>query len=423
MDNRIKEEIDTIPIPPELHARSLLGIQQARSEHESSGRRTSNRLSRRQAIAAVIVIFLILTTAIYNTQVLAAIQKALQFVPGIGIVKESEGAADTYILKQPITRQVGEGSIAITGIMVDEKMTYVTMNGTDTARIERITFVNEQGVEYELKRSMASWSPDSWTASFWQQGQLDVKGKVKLIVTDAALEIPLTLVKADAYASYAEMGETAAVNGVTITAIAGRVDEKARISLVAQHAGDFSIMEYGIHGIHLRDGQKLNVLNAAGEKLEIENIRGISAPASDFYFPLSGAEGETYTLTLPEIGVQYKDEITVTVPTETTDGMNQAFQLAGFPVTITKTERIDDSQLRVYVDLHYNDQSEKSLYMINIGEMGHHGKLNEQTGVLEYLQFDIDPGSSKVKLTIENPDVLIRGPWKFELPAAEYFKP
>jgi hypothetical protein len=423
MSNKIKQEIDKIPIPPDLHKRSLRGIEQAKFENDQSSRHPSyKRPTNIKVIAAALLGLILLTVAISNTQVLAAIQKALQFVPGIGIVKEEEVPADRYVLKSPITKQIGEGSIVITGVMVDQQMTLISITGTNTTRIERVKLVNEQGAEYTVERSMSSWSPRDWTASFWYDGQLDLKGSVKLLLEEKPeIVIPLSLVQADTFSTYADMGETATANGVTITAIANRVNDKARFSLVAQHSKNMKITDFGFSGLYAHENQKMNVKDSTGKNIQIEHIRGMFAPASEFYFKLEEGKGNSYSLTIPEINTEAQDEATIEIPTETTENLNQTFEIAGFPVTITRIGRLNDKNIRMYVNLHYNENSPTSLHMFRLDSMSHSAKVNDQTGELVYLEFEADPGSKMQKLKITNPEILIRGPWRFELPADKYF--
>ncbi|MCD9022544.1 hypothetical protein [Cohnella silvisoli] len=422
MSNKIKQEIDKIPIPPDLHLRSLLGIEQAKLENEQNRLPSDKRYTNIKVIAAALLGLILLTVVISNTQVLAAIQKALQFVPGIGIVKEEDSPTARYVLKNPITKQIGEGSIVITGIMVDQQMTLITITGTNTTRFEKVKLVNEQGAEFTVKRSMSTWGSHEWSASFWYDGQLDLKGSVKLFLEEKPeVVIPLTLVQADTFTSYADMGETATANGITITAIANRVDDKARFSLVAQHSKDIKINDYGFFGLYAHENQKMNVMDSNGKKLPIENIHGIFAPASEFYFKLSEGNGNSYELTIPEIYTEAQDKVKIEIPTETTENLNQTFEIAGFPVTITRIDRLDDKSLRMYVDLHYSENTPASLHMFSLDSMSNVARMNDQTGELVYLEFDVEPNHEKQKITFARPEVLIRGPWKFELPADKYF--
>lgn len=166
---------------------------------------------------------------------------------------------------------------------------------------------------------------------------------------------------------------------------------------------------------------KLNVSDNAGQKMEIEHIRGLSSPASEFYFKLSEPARSRYTLTLPEISVTNKEEVSIRLSTEAKENINQTFEIAGFPVTITKTEKLKKNGLRVYLDFHYNDQAASSLYKFDIDGLSNMAKLDERTGAIEYIEFEVKPGSKHVNLKLIRPGVIIRGPWQFEF-TEEYFK-
>ncbi|BBI31031.1 hypothetical protein [Cohnella abietis] len=422
MDNRVKQEMASIPIPSDLHRRSRLGVELAIAENKPASNLAINPARKRRrtllVLTASLLGLVLLTAVLSNSQVRAAIQKALQFVPGIGIVKEEELPADRYVLKNPITQTVGSGTIVITGVMVDSRMTLVSINGENTARLDKIKIINDQGAEFIIKPSLSTWSSGQWQASYGHQGELDLKGSVSIVVGEEGKEtvIPITLIKAETFTNYADMGATSTVNGVTITAITNRVDEKARISLIAQHPKEIRITDYGFFGLYAHDNLKMNVTDNIGNSIPLEIIRGILAPASDFYFKLSDKRNITYKLTLPEIYTETQDEATITIPTETTDNLNQTFEIAGFPVTITGVERLDEKNLRVYVDMHYSESTTKSLHMFNLAGLSNMGRLNERTGELVYLEFEAESNRTKQKITISRPQILIRGPWTFELP-------
>lgn len=445
MNNNIKQEIDNIEIPPQLHLRSQMGIKQAKLEQVEPGRNVK-RWTPRKTIVALVVAFILITTAIFNTQVIAAIQKALQYFPGIGMVVEEEIPQERYVLKEPITMEVEGGFVVITGMVVEDKMTVITMSGENTTRLQSIKIINEEGIEYTLESGSTSSTGGQWGGSFWQQGKLDLKGKVQIIIEDnPEVIIPLTLTKAETFNSYQDMGETDTENGVTITAIANRIGGTARISLVSQVPQEIKIINFGIQGIY--GDQKIDVIDEKGNRYEIKQFMVsssiasehyvsspisklnrskplLSSPANEFYFELSDSDVPTYNLTIPEINVTYNDKVKISldIPIDTTADSDKIFQIAGIPVKITKLEVVDKDQLRMYVDLNYSEEATESLVNFKIDAQSYMGKLNEHTRALEYLQFDIKPGSKVMKLTISDPEVVIRGPWKFELPTDKYFR-
>ena len=431
MNHEWKREFHSIPVPSELHQRSLTGIQRAQAEMDetfskSRGNRTY-RLTRKPMFATMVVglLVIILAFTVFQPQVIAGIQRILQFVPGIGIVKQEDQPVDRYILKQTVTVQHGKGQIIVTGIMVDEEMTYLTMAGNlPSQKPEEIILVSNEGTEFVIKRSMSSWTTNQWSSDYWYRGKLDVQdGSAKIIIEQLdRLEISLTLVKAETFGSYEEMGETAYQNDISITTIASKDGSKGRLSFISQQPSNIEIVDYGFHGIH--NGHTFSLTDSTGNMMEIEKIPGISGPAKDFRFNLNQKQSnEIYTLQIPEINVRFKGEATIKVPTQSVDNLNKTFTIAGFPVTITRTERIDDHILRLYLDLHFNESENKSLHRIELKGMGHSGRLNEHTGAYEYIEVDIDPGLKEKKLTIIRPEVLVRGPWTFQFRTDKYFQP
>ncbi|MFC5530801.1 hypothetical protein [Cohnella yongneupensis] len=417
--DNLKEQVGAIPIPAALRDRSRLGIGQAASERSAgSGKR------RMAMIAALLGVILLSATLANRTTVWAAIQRALQFVPGIGVVEKEDPQSAQYVMNQPITieDEDGEGSIVITGFLSDDQMTLIMMAGDHMADFEQVKIVNEQGEAFTVDRSLVSFSSGEWTASYWHDGKLDVRGDVKLILqTKPEIEVSAHLSEAKAHAGYADLGATVRVNGVSITAITDRVGEKARVSLVSPPMEKGSIMDYGISGVYLHgEADKLNVVDGSGKKLAIETIRAMMSPQREFYFPLSADASLGYTLTIPEISVTYNDETTVKMPAETREQLEQTFEIAGFPVTITGTDRIADDSLRVYLDLHYDEAAASSLYNFDIEAVSSMAKMKEQTGAIEYIEVPVEPGAKTVSLKFIRPTAVVRGPWTLDLKAEDF---
>jgi hypothetical protein len=421
MSHDIKTAIETIPIPPELAERSKKGIETAKLEHAQT--KTKQRPYKLWMAASVLGIVLLMSS-VFHPQVRASIQKAVQYIPGIGTALEEEVPKERYILQEPVSAAMGSGSLTVTGMMADSEMTHITMNGTNIERVESIQVINDKGDVYTLDSSMSVRAGSEFSASFWHQGTLDLRQDVKIVIPgNPETVIPLHLEMAKSFASYQDMGETASVNDVMITAIAQRIGDRARISLVSKHPKTFRISDYGIHPV--RDDKRLTITDDAGISCEIDRTLGLSSPAREFFFSLS-EQAKKYTLTIPEIQVEYYDKakLTLEVPAEREAEVHKTIELAGIPIQITKVERIDredgSQSLRVYTNIGYDEQAPVSLHRFSI-DRSHMIKLNDQTMAAEYIEFDIDPGVRKVKLNFERPEVLIRGPWIFEFPADRYF--
>ncbi|WP_127582348.1 hypothetical protein [Paenibacillus koleovorans] len=428
MNGNWKKELESIPLPSDLHSRSLLGIERAQAESVQR-RRTRLAKPRPWVGALCILLLLFVGTAMLQPQVRAAIQKALQFVPGVGIVKTEEKPLKRLILKNSVTTQIGEGKITLSGVQIDDKMTFLILSGNQPSqRADQLELVDSSGVEFQIQRSTSTWSTAEWSASYWYNGKLDIHaGPAKIVLGESdKYEIPFTLVQAETVGSYEELGETVSMNGITITAVASREGENGRLSLLSQHPDDMRVADYGWYGIH--NGKKLSVTDETGQPMQMKLIPGLFSPARDFHFRLgadANAAEKVYTLTIPEINMEVDDTVTIQVPTHSVDNLNIPFNLAGFPVTITRTERLTDKGpgLRLYLDLHFDPQASKSLHNFRIDARSHMARMNDQTGAIEYIEFSLEnPDAKQMKLKLTNPQILVRGPWIFQLPATRYFQ-
>ncbi|MCI3918707.1 hypothetical protein MO973_00410 [Paenibacillus sp. TRM 82003] len=419
MNDKVKEAMAAIPIPPELGERSRQGIARAAAELRPA---LSRRRRIRRLLAGAAASLLLLTGAAMNEQVAAAVQRALQFVPGIGMVFDEDAPGPRYVLEQPVEWEDGGRSLVVTGFVSDESMVYITVNGVNVERYESVELLTEGGERYTVERSMGSWGSSGPAAlAFWHNGPLDVKGDVTLrFGTRDPIDVPLTLTKAPTYDSYEEMGPTASANGAAITAIVSRVGERGRLSLVARAPSAVRIYSYeGVHGVPQHRRMQLTD-TSTGRLVELDRPMGISAPASEFFFEApAGRSTASYTLTIPELDVSTEGDakVALNVPEmgEGTVETALSFRLAGHPVTITALERIAADRLRIHVDLHYDEAASASLYKFRIASISHSAKYDERTGVFEYFDMPIDPERREVRVTFNDPGLVLRGPWVLNL--------
>lgn len=440
MSNRIKDIMADIPLPPELHERTKAGVAKAMAEQPRFPAAASGwQRKRRRLIALAACLLLLLSGALMSSEVRAAIQKALQFIPGIGLVQEGEKMAAAYILPDPVITAVGKGEIRVSGVMIKEDSAYLTLSGRGVAHPEQVTLINGEGTAYPIKRSRVVGGGGEWAADYWLQGKVAVTGDIQLQVdmapggTGEPLTLPLKLLRAESYASYRDMGETAEVNGISITAIARRFGTEGRITLVSEPLSTpeaFFISDYGVAFAPFREGYKLKVTDGAGKDLPLTAGKGISAPEQEFYYPLGTQQGGVYRMTIPEIQLYATKSATkMTLPVETRADYNKDTTLAGFPLRITRLEKIDN-RLRMYVEYPQDDKHpgwqlsrfglEKDAGDFN-EKLSGLGKIKESTGEQEWFEFEVTPGKDQVEVILTDAVVRVSGPWTFELPYATYF--
>ncbi|MGG4146359.1 hypothetical protein ABEW34_24950 [Paenibacillus algorifonticola] len=426
MNGKLKQEIEQIPIPPELHQRSEMGVQQAVDELERKETAVYKIFRKMKAPSSKVLIATILgltivSTALFNSQVKAAIQQALQFVPGIGVFTQTEEQSERYVLPNQIKTQIEGGSITITGLMVDEEMTYITVQATNLSELRSLTVINDKGTTYTLPAAQLTFTKEKWAGSFWYNGKIDIQEQAQIQI-DAypTVSIPFKLVKAQTVNNYEELGKTVIVDNIQITAIATPSGEKARVSFVSKHPEAYKIDDFGLNFIGSEHSpiSQVHVWDDTGKSYSINRSMGISSPASEFYFDLLQTDQKRYFVSIPEINVIYQDEVTVTLelPDTTKKEINHTFNLAGYPVSISNIERVNENGeewAKVYVDVHSQDNVRATLRDFSIDGR----TLNEKTGVIEYFLVKIDPNRKQLQFTITDPEVVISGPWTFEFPA------
>lgn len=129
MSNNIKQAIEEIPIPAMLHERSLMGIHQAKEEWDAAlaAPKKRKRVMNRVVAASLIGVLSISAAVTFNPHLSAAIQRALQFIPGIGVVQES--STDSYMLTEPIDiKNSNQTGATVTAMLVQKDLTTIEMN-------------------------------------------------------------------------------------------------------------------------------------------------------------------------------------------------------------------------------------------------------------------------------------------------------
>lgn len=413
MNEPIKKVMSSIALPESLGESGRRGIARAADELARERRRRGRR--RRLALGAAAIALagcVALGGALWNTEAMASLRQALDFVPGIGVVNKTDETERRLVLKEPVEWEEGSGQMWVTSISADDAMTYVVMNGSGVRLADAITLI-QNGEETVLPRAMSTRATGEWRASFWSKGKAKLEeGGVTLVVQteDEArnIRIPLVLEQAEAYASYEELGPTVTANGISVTAAVTKAGDKTRIYLASRHSDEFRISSYGVTEWY---GIRLAVHDDRGTEYEVEQVASISSPGDDFYVRLPQEEERSYTLTIPAIAVSYADTASVALPVETRADLNMELELAGLPLTVTGTEVTDNGTMKVYVDTHYDGNAPRSLATFSLEGQSHMAKLDEAMLTTEFVEFDVGPGQSKAQLTLGRPEVVVRGPW------------
>ncbi|MBP2002290.1 hypothetical protein J2Z69_003362 [Paenibacillus shirakamiensis] len=433
MNNNIKKAMEDIPIPAMLHERGLMGIHQAKEEWDTALTvpLRSKRIMHRIVVASIVGVLSISAT-VMGPNISAAIQKALQFVPGLGIVQKLDHSKDSYMLTEPIDIKFSNQTGIVTAMLVQKKSATIEMDVTKK-NITPIKIINEAGKVYESSH-ISTYGGDDFSTShviYDFNGPVDIKDHAKLFFTDSPQEVvTIPLSKVSSMESLDAIGETKKIQNLAITAIPTPSGHKGRIFLNTEDSNAFRYDESFAEKGDLILNDNLSITDELGHDYSIEN-KGISWPFKDFYFYLGSSEVKQYTLTIPQLMSVGHEEVNVSIniPDGTEGLLNQSFNIAGFSVNLTHFKKIKSPQnedlIEISVEMPSTQQQNRSLKNFDVSnatrlEQGR--STDDTTGVL--TSFTLHYNSNvlkKLDVTVSRPIIDIKGPWIFNL-AADKFK-
>lgn len=432
MSNNIKQAIEEIPIPAMLHERSLMGIHQAKEEWDVAlaAPKKRKRVMNRMVAASLIGVLSISAAVTFNPHLSAAIQRALQFIPGIGVVQES--STDSYMLTEPVDIKLSNHDVTITSMLVQKDMTTIELNAY-TESSYKINIISESGEVYESSY-VSTYGGDAFskiTHKFY--GHVDIKDYAQLSFDDFKKEVfTIPLSKVDSIDSLNAIGNSMESHDLEITAIPTPAGHKGRIFLRTEHSNPFRYNEHSSaeKGDLIILNENISVTDEFGNDYPIDN-KGTWIPFKDIYFNLGGSDVKKYTLTIPQLMSVGHEEanFSINVPDGQEGQLNQSFNIAGYSVELTKFKKFKSPDNRdlieIYVEMPNTQQLNRSLKDFDVSidtTLGSHKARDATTGVLKSFSVSYDPNDSgKLDVTVSKPIIDMMGPWKFEI-AADKFK-
>lgn len=431
MSNEIKQAIEDIPIPAMLHERGLMGIHQAKEEWDALlaiPMKKRKRIMNRMVAAALIGVLSISAAAIFNPHVSAAIQRALQFIPGIGVVQKADSSTDSYMLTEPIDIKNSNQTATVTAMLVQKDMTTIEMN-VYSKNFHNIKIKDESGQVYEVSSASTYGGGDSNLShvTFKFYDQIDVKDHAQLFFADRPNEVfTIPLSKVDSIDTLNAIGESVEIHDLEITAIPTPAGHKGRIFLNTEDSNVFKYYDNFAEKGDLILNENISITDEFGNDYPIDN-KGIQAPFKDIYFNLGSSDVKKYTLTIPQLMSVGRDKamFSINIPDGKEGQLNQSFDIAGYSVELTKFKKFKSPDNRdlieINVEMPNTLQLDRSLkdFDVSIGR----GKARDATtGMLKSFTVSYDPnGLTKLDVIVSNPIIDMKGPWKFEI-AADKFK-
>ncbi|MGG3503930.1 hypothetical protein ABES58_00470 [Paenibacillus lautus] len=430
MSNNIKQAIEEIPIPAMLHERSLMGIHQAKEEWDAAlaAPKKRKRVMNRVVAAFLIGVLSISAAVTFNPHLSAAIQRALQFIPGIGVVQES--STDSYMLTEPVDIKLSNHDVTITSMLVQKDMTTIELNAYTESSF-KINIISESGEVYESS-SVSTYGSGGFskiTHKFY--GHVDIKDYAQLSFDDYKKELfTIPLSKVDSIDSLNAIGDSMEIHDLEITAIPTPAGHKGRIFLSTEHSNAFRYFNHFPEKGDLILNDNISITDEFSNDYPIDN-KGIQTPFKDIYFNLGSSDVRKYTLTIPQLMSVGHEEanFSINVPDGQEGQLNQSFDIAGYSVELTKFKKFKSPDNRdlieIYVEMPNTQQLNRSLKDFDVSidtTLGSYKARDATTGVLKSFSVSYDPNDSgKLDVTVSKPIIDMKGPWKFEI-AADKFK-
>ncbi|MGG4106943.1 hypothetical protein AAXB25_23890 [Paenibacillus lautus] len=430
MSNNIKQAIEEIPIPAMLHERSLMGIHQAKEEWDAAltSPKKRKRVMNRVVAAFLIGVLSISAAVTFNPHLSAAIQRALQFIPGIGVVQES--STDSYMLTEPVDIKLSNHDVTITSMLVQKDMTTIELNAYTESSF-KINIISESGEVYESS-SVSTYGSGGFskiTHKFY--GHVDIKDYAQLSFDDYKKELfTIPLSKVDSIDSLNAIGDSMEIHDLEITAIPTPAGHKGRIFLSTEHSNAFRYFNHFPEKGDLILNDNISIADEFSNDYPIDN-KGIQTPFKDIYFNLGSSDVKKYTLTIPQLMSVGHEEanFSINVPDRQEGQLNQSFDIAGYSVELTKFKKFKSPDNRdlieIYVEMPNTQQLNRSLKDFDVSidtTLGSYKARDATTGVLKSFSVSYDPNDSgKLDVTVSKPIIDMKGPWKFEI-AADKFK-
>ncbi|MDR6549936.1 hypothetical protein [Paenibacillus qinlingensis] len=381
------------------------------------------------AVGAASVIFIAIF-AMSSPVVRAQIHKVFQFLPGFATVQDSEKQLVHYVLQSPIEAPTLVGNIQIRGISIGDQYTNVTLVSAGTPSMRSFTLSNGEGTSYLIKYGSISSAGNEWIGSYYYEGSIKVTDNMRLTLDSQLPSIPIHLAKVEEADHINDLGVTDTHHEVSITALLRSTDQNTtKVTLLPQAPAGMQIKAYGLSPYDYVDKPELTT----NKEEAVTYYRDPNFPnPNEFSFKRDGASSTSYHLKIPAVLATLQspksESFTVPIPAQGIIDVNKSIMISGYPVDITKVERVPSNAsasefggLKIYLDMKYNAQAASSLLSFTLDYMklkntsGSNWRVNDQTRAMEYVVVDFPVKDTTFTFYIKEAHIIIRGPWEFQL--------
>jgi len=337
--------------------------------------------------------------------------KLLSYVPGFGA---TDVASVRLALAGPVRVEAGSGIIEVRGLIVSgESATLRVFTRGFRMDIDSVSLLNALGQELPRTGASVGASTDFSEGWFVFTGNVGAETR-SLTVKVGDVDVPVALVPSDQLLSVGQFGPSAFVNGYEVAAQVSAYVDRTAVTLLIGGAPD-GVQISGLGRKSVTPARPVT-LTAGGRTWYPDRPGG--SPGSVWHLeaePLPAGTA-TVTLTVPALEIYERGDATVTL--KVADGpLDRIVQVGRWPLKLTRTEVVDGN-LRIHVDPGPAGSSYLAWILDVKGKQIDHWswQMDEETGRMLYFEVPIAKGARSVTLTLSRPEVVVEGPWTFEVP-------
>ena len=385
------------------------------SRIKSSESKSRHKPMKRLTIAVIAFIIIVVSFIPFGEKSLAEIIKHLYFAPGIGTVVDNKENG-IFVLTKPIIFEYNNSKVIIKGAIRDKDTVTMRIEGEDSSAFSAIgkpIIIDEKGKKYSGNGYTLTGS--SWLGEYTFSNIFKGSGNLKILLPDKR-ELPLNMSKAEKITDFLKIGPTDLENGLGITLVPFKYDNKIRFNLIGNPIDDKQIYSYqssDVQGIHTM----ISVRDEKGKSYLIAYDDMSYGTLSEFYFkPEDGLK--KYEVDISQVELKYNaklnKDVIISLPLTGEKLINQKVNMNGYILNITKVSR-DGNSVKVYVDTNYDTNKMENLSEVVLdmnSELNiRHNDSNQTT---DYYMGEINPKDTTITLKFREMYTILKGPWKFE---------
>lgn len=415
MTDRLKDMLNSIPLPDDLDENINLGFERGRECYDIKKIKLKRRLI---AAVASFVIIISSISIIGLERVEAALKQMLQYVPGYNIlVDKDEGIV--LALKEEVYQEKDGIFVRITAASkLDNDLSVTLESNYDLMADEEILLKDEKDNVFTPK----SWGK-AGGGEFWQGDYLfEIEGENRdysLVLGD--FEVPFSLENTKEVEDFLQLGPYAQDKGISIVAIKNPMGDKIMISLL-NRSEEKIVVDYpfeenlstSVWNPTLKIEKNMYLIDEEGNKTYPTIPSSFGNLMSDFYFHTADKEG--LKLVLPYVKVNYPNLKTEKIKIQTPkDGeiksIDRTLNLGEFRINVIDVRKDGDE---IIISLKANSLDDETLDNVRIGGISGYGIwFNIDTGYTE-LFIDKEEAGNSFTIYFESPTTLLLGNWEIE---------